>query len=468
MKKHKVLKIVLGILCFLLFIGGSVGGYCYYSFFIRPKTEPKTTLTETNTDAAIHDTPQAQMRSLFFYRELYNYLKYDVENIEENLFAIPGMKATKTIGKTKGQTEMCTSMTPQGIAVSDKYMFISAYCHTHEHHSVIYVIEKDTHNYIKEIVLPGRPHVGGMAYDTENDNLWVSCTDNSVAAVAAIHIDAIEEYDLERDKTPISYLYKYPIYTITKSSFITYNNRKLYIGYFSAKGESTMQSFQLDAQGAIMQVKDESYASFAKTDVIAKVVNVAEISQHVQGMALSGNRLMLTQSYGVLNSTLTVFKNSEDSTNFLDTQAINKVITPRQLEQIYIDGGDLYMIFESGSYAYSGLPLPAMDYVVRINLYKTLKIDKKDLENIVEELPKEEADELLNSDETSDDNTSDFQENSDTSVEGSSSAQDGIQSETDNNPLDGSGTSDVENQTEGNEGDSINKTTDFEEVAPTS
>ena len=40
--------------------------------------------------------------------------------------------------------ETCTSMTPQGIVITDKYIYISAYCYTHNHNSVIYQLDKDT------------------------------------------------------------------------------------------------------------------------------------------------------------------------------------------------------------------------------------------------------------------------------------------------------------------------------------
>ncbi len=76
---------------------------------------------------------------------------------------------------TKGATPaMCTSMTPQGLAVTEDYVLVSAYCSTQKHNSVIYVIDKEKHNFFKEVILPGQPHVGGLAYDSEHKVLWYS------------------------------------------------------------------------------------------------------------------------------------------------------------------------------------------------------------------------------------------------------------------------------------------------------
>ena len=69
---------------------------------------------------------------------------------------------------------MCTTMTPQGLAVTEDYVFVSAYCHAKKHNSVIYMINKESHRFIKEIILPGQPHVGGLAYDSEHQILWYS------------------------------------------------------------------------------------------------------------------------------------------------------------------------------------------------------------------------------------------------------------------------------------------------------
>ena len=80
---------------------------------------------------------------------------------EYGTYIIPGLKYTRTFLSAQGSKKaVCTSMTPQGLAITPEYVLISAYCHTGKHNSVIYVINKETHRFIKEVVLPGTAPCG--------------------------------------------------------------------------------------------------------------------------------------------------------------------------------------------------------------------------------------------------------------------------------------------------------------------
>ena len=49
---------------------------------------------------------------------------------EYGTYIIPGLKATQTLLTSEGDMPaMCTTMTPQGLAVTEDYVFVSAYCH---------------------------------------------------------------------------------------------------------------------------------------------------------------------------------------------------------------------------------------------------------------------------------------------------------------------------------------------------
>ena len=74
--------------------------------------------------------------------------------IDYGTYIIPGLNATETqVFGEKNTSSICTSMTPQGLAVTEDYLLVTAYCHTNTHNSVIYVIDKKTHEFVKEIVL---------------------------------------------------------------------------------------------------------------------------------------------------------------------------------------------------------------------------------------------------------------------------------------------------------------------------
>lgn len=75
-------------------------------------------------------------------KEDFSYFAFDGREKEKEYgtYVIPGLKNTRTLLTKKGATPaMCTSMTPQGLAVTEDYVLVSAYCSTQKHNSVIYV-----------------------------------------------------------------------------------------------------------------------------------------------------------------------------------------------------------------------------------------------------------------------------------------------------------------------------------------
>ena len=79
----------------------------------------------------------------------------------------------------------------RGITASEDCLFISAYCHAHKHNSVIWVLDKASGEFVKEIVLEGRPHVGSLAYDGDHGNLWICAQENGLAMSNCISADTI-------------------------------------------------------------------------------------------------------------------------------------------------------------------------------------------------------------------------------------------------------------------------------------
>ena len=132
-----------------------------YAFVYRGKTEPPAKYPVTNQDAAVYSL-RGQIQMLSQQEEL-NTFAFEGRKKEKEYgtYIIPGLRYTRTFLNAEGTKQaVCTSMTPQGLAVTDEYVLVSAYCHTEKHNSVIYVINKETHRFIKEVVLPGLPHVG--------------------------------------------------------------------------------------------------------------------------------------------------------------------------------------------------------------------------------------------------------------------------------------------------------------------
>lgn len=360
---------------FLLFLMAAL--YFGYVIIYRQNFEPKTNATETTTEPALYSVKK-QMSILKPFEELYQ-LAFEGRVVEEDygMIAIPGLKATKTLTENQdGKIEMCTSMTPQGLAVAKDYILISAYCHTHRHNSVVHVLDKNTHEYIKTIVLKNKDHVGGLAFDPENYMIWVSTSHDGRAAASAFSLQNLESYDLDKIGAPIAYTHDYDLYTLEKDSFMTYADGYLYIGHFSRKKTSVVQKFKIGDNGGL---KISSGASIGIDKDIAMPDDIKKIPKRIQGLAVCKGKVILTQSYGVTRSSILVYNYSDVMHRTQKKYTLNKITLPQKLQQIYIDGNDLYILFESAAYAYSAEPVPKVDRILKLPLNEVLKVDIDDL-----------------------------------------------------------------------------------------
>ena len=164
--------------------------------------------------------------------------------------SFPGLKYTRTFLNAQGSEQaVCTSMTPQGLAVTDEYVLISAYCHTAKHNSVIYVINKETHRFIKEVVLPGLPHVGGLAYDLDHDMLWYSSNTNGIAQAVSIKMPVFKDYSYADNRMPVQVNQTCSLYGIVRDSFMTFYKGCLYVGCFNKYTESSICQIRSGRRG---------------------------------------------------------------------------------------------------------------------------------------------------------------------------------------------------------------------------
>ena len=217
-RRRKYLRLLLVLL--LLAVAG--GSYSYYALVYRTSTEPQPQRSHTTSEAVyslesrmklLHLTPKVR-EAAFTGR---------AAEIDYGTYMIPGLKHTETqVFGEKGTSDICTSMTPQGLAVTEDYLFVSSYCQTGTHNSVIYMIDKKSHEFIKEIVLRNKSHVGGLAYDTIHHNLWIAGMSRGLAQVNAISLDQLEEYSFQDEYQPIVYSQSYDLYAISRNSFLTY------------------------------------------------------------------------------------------------------------------------------------------------------------------------------------------------------------------------------------------------------
>lgn len=323
---------------------------------------------ETNTEASLGSLEELQ-EGLSAYPELYR-ATFEEEGVEsgENIFIIPGMDATLTLRHEHKEAEICTTMTPQGLTLNKDYLFISAYCQTKEHNSVIYVLDKKSGSFVKEIVLDGIPHAGGLAYDNNHDLLWVTSEKGDTAQVITLSLKDIEAYDFGDSAEPIAYTDSIELPDIKRASTITVHADDLYVAYFKDDGASIMHRYLIstkeNAEGKEVRTLDTG-----KSTEEAYPDDVDKIGKEIQGLAFYQEKLMLSRSAGrKKDSTLLSFDRLEENENFTDKNASTEIKMPSYLEQIAVDGKQLYILFESGAYPYRDHGNPSVDRVLRVEI----------------------------------------------------------------------------------------------------
>ena len=347
---YKKEKIIIMVLCFTIFIV-----LCsLYEFFFGSfrKYEYKTDLTSTNTTPSIYPTKEDLMEDL---EENHPYFaEYLNNNKTTEMYVIPGMAMTESLSIKTNKKEKCTSMTPQGLAVTKKYIFISAYCHTHKHNSVLYVLDKKSGKFIKEVILDSTSHVGGLAFDSNHNKLWIAEYKNSKSYVGSLELKDIEKYDF-KDNRKIKYKDFVLLRNVKRASFITYNDNSLLVGYFSLFKNGYFKIFDINEKGTIN----------GNSKITIK------IDKKIQGMAYNNNILYLSQSFGSKNSKLIVFnkvKDIKNNNNYSERKAIESISLPEKLEQIYVYKDRLYMLFESSAFSYKFTSNNHIDRVISFSI----------------------------------------------------------------------------------------------------
>lgn len=349
--------------------------YFLYAFVYRAKTELPTKAVVTNRGAAVY-TLRGQ-RQMLSQKEAFSYFAFDGREKEKEYgtYVIPGLKNTRTLLTEKGATPaMCTSMTPQGLAVTDDYVLVSAYCSTQKHNSVIYVIDKEKHNFIKEIILPGQPHVGGLAYDPEHKILWYSSNINGIAQAVSIKMDTIEAYDYDDSHLPVDTFQTVSLYGIVRDSFMTFYEGCLYVGCFEKYNESVIARYGVDADGNLINTMDEELGMDFE---MAVPLDYSTISEQVQGIAFYNDKLLISHFFGILPSRL-VFYEQSDKRLYVNENSARTYRFPERLEQSVVEGDNLYVMFESCAYAYRASSVNIVDRVLKLSLPKMEAYDEEE------------------------------------------------------------------------------------------
>ena len=367
-RKRRFVKCVYVFFLSFLFLG-ALGEWGYQSILFWQSNEPKTKAKDTTVEE-LHSLNAMEL-SLIGYPVLKKSFRHYEGELDKGTYLIPGLNATRTM--RAGTDDMCTNMVPQSVCVVEDYLLIGAYCHTKKHYSVIYVLNKYTGAYMKTIVLPGRHHVGGIAYDKFHERIWVSCYQKRAQA-NSFTLSQLEAYNYQYFERPIGFTEIEDLYTIPRDSFMTYYNGYLYIGYFQISNNSILQKFKIAKDGSLEKVNSARYQEHYGANLPQKIavpVNVSTISSKVQGIVFTEYRMYITESYGIMPSKLAKFsiiQDEEENQNYTNENAISIINMPQKLEQIAVEGEDMYMVYESASYSYRYYSFPSIDRIIKMKV----------------------------------------------------------------------------------------------------
>lgn len=326
--------------------------------FVLPGT-PFKSKDGTNTNAADKDLTA-------FYQELEKKYPDFYQLIPEtgrSAYTIPGLLETETLGtkgEQKGNVQIATDMTPQGLSIFGDYMVISAYSKSKGYLSVLWLIDKNKGKFIKTIVLPTISHVGGMAYDNDHDRLWITTTDpKSDSQISAISLKNLLDYDFQKSEKAIEFDFQRNLKDISKSSYMTYHDQALFVGYFDKDEMGHIGYFKLDAKGFPQEEKNQATAVF-------------DTPKQIQGMAIWKDQVIFSQSYGNKDSKLLIYDNPgiDKWREFLaEDPNVQTITAPAYMQQVMANKNSLYLLFESSATKYRLNPkVTSIDRVIEIKL----------------------------------------------------------------------------------------------------
>lgn len=179
-------------------------------------------------------------------------------------------------------------------------------------------------------------------------------------------MDIIEAYDYDESHLPVDTLQTVSLYGIVRDSFMTFYKGCLYVGCFEKYNESVIARYGVDATGNLINTMDEELGMNFE---MAVPLDYSTISEQVQGIAFYNDKLLISHSFGILPSRLVVYEQS-DKRLYVNENSARTYRFPERLEQIVVEGDNLYVMFESCAYAYRASSVNIVDRVLKLSLPK--------------------------------------------------------------------------------------------------
>ena len=290
--------------------------------------------------------------------------KYHKARVTFNDFAVLSQQTIPVPGleNTVVSDEICNCMTPQGLCVTEDFIFISAYCNVKKYkteleenklypgnaqklenekehktyNSVIYIIDRKSGDYIKNLVLPDTNHVGGLASDGKN--LFIAkSTDKQVSVITMKQIKRA----LETKSLSVDAQYEFTSDCYNNASFVVYFDDLLWVGVFNEKENGKLIAFEVE--NSSFKLNEVTTVSIPAK---ANGASFADINGQIY--------LNVNSSYGRKNvSDMYLYSVTDCGTKDMQLKTEGKYMMPPVMQNSCIYDGKMYYIFESAATCYS-------------------------------------------------------------------------------------------------------------------
>lgn len=294
-------------------------------------------------------------------------------------YIIPGISQTNI-----RNAEICSGMIPQGICVAGEYLIISAYDKSREvvvdseyktttkQKSVLYIMDVVSRQYITTITLDTKCHVGALAYNPDDELIYIADSNNGV--VQSLSMDRIIERVNEGDDAQDDVLEFDGCAIDTQGyrpSLLSYYDGHLYVGQFAKRGWKEMFSNKMVA---------------FDTDGTLLTKHGVAIPYCAQGVSFvdwnNKTYMMVSSSYGRnASAKLSVYQMDKDKEGVVySKKKIGEFSCPNMSEDIDIQGDCIYTCYESASNFYrlslddNGKSSNAVDRIMVSSFKKTIGV----------------------------------------------------------------------------------------------
>ncbi|MGF7143093.1 hypothetical protein HNQ56_001515 [Anaerotaenia torta] len=315
-----------------------------YSFYIVAKRDyngvvyegVSSDLTTVTIEEILPTSTQPKYfadKAAFLKSTAYTTIDFFKNNVNfKKSYVIPGLVNTNVGGFTS------TAMCPQGIAFAGNYLLMTAYDLAGEELSVVYCMDKKTRELVTTLILPTNAHVGGICYDGKN--VWIT-TGSKVSAISYSDIKAAAKSGEPYVEVNFHSVCKVGL----SASYIAYYNDKLWVGSYNELETTKLYSFSIDDYG--------SYAELTREDTMTMPTRVQGIAFTEDGQMIISRSCQLYAGLRGYMRRIDVYRpdlSMEGSGSIKLGSVVKYEYVPSMNEGIALDGGYLYVLFESAAF----------------------------------------------------------------------------------------------------------------------